>query len=63
MPQAQACIDEIQKEARNYNRIYVSSVHKVPAENFCCYFSLCTVVGTVFATNCADKQIITGKRK
>ncbi len=29
MPQAQNCIDEIQSEARNYNRIYVSSVHKV----------------------------------
>ena len=28
MPQAQACIDEIQKEARNYNRIYVASIHK-----------------------------------
>lgn len=33
MPQAQACIDEIQKEARNYNRIYVSSVHKDLSED------------------------------
>lgn len=29
MPQAQACIDEIQKEARQHNRIYISSIHKV----------------------------------
>ena len=29
MPQAQACIDEITKEARNYNRIYIASIHKV----------------------------------
>jgi len=28
MPQAQACIDEITKEARNYNRIYIASIHK-----------------------------------
>lgn len=28
MPQAQACIDEIQKEARQHNRIYISSIHK-----------------------------------
>lgn len=28
MPQAQACIDEIQKEAATFNRIYVSSIHK-----------------------------------
>ena len=29
MPQAQNCIDEIQAEAKNYHRIYVSSIHKV----------------------------------
>ena len=29
MPQAQACIDEIQKEARTFNRIYIASIHKV----------------------------------
>ena len=29
MPQAQACIDKIQKEARQHNRIYISSIHKV----------------------------------
>ena len=29
MPQAQACIDEIQREARQHNRIYISSIHKV----------------------------------
>ena len=28
MPQAQACIDEIQREARQHNRIYISSIHK-----------------------------------
>merc|ERR1719273_1549677 len=28
MPQAQACIDEIQKEARQHNRIYISSIHR-----------------------------------
>jgi len=28
MPQAQACIDEIQKESRNFNRIYVAGIHK-----------------------------------
>jgi len=28
MPQAQACIDEIQKEARTFNRIYIASIHK-----------------------------------
>jgi len=28
MPQAQACIDEIQREARDYNRLYVASIHK-----------------------------------
>jgi RNA recognition motif-containing protein len=33
MPQAQNCIDEIQKEATNYNRIYVSSVHKDLSED------------------------------
>ncbi|XP_044740646.1 poly(U)-binding-splicing factor half pint isoform X2 [Chrysoperla carnea] len=27
MPQAQAVIDEIQEEAKNYNRIYVASIH------------------------------------
>ncbi|KAG7300548.1 hypothetical protein JYU34_016193, partial [Plutella xylostella] len=27
MPQAQAVIDEIQEEAKLYNRIYVASVH------------------------------------
>jgi len=28
IPQAQACIDDIQREAATYNRIYVSSIHK-----------------------------------
>jgi len=28
MPQAQACIDEIQRESRNFNRIYVAGIHK-----------------------------------
>jgi len=28
MPQAQACIDEIQRESRGYNRIYVAGIHK-----------------------------------
>lgn len=27
MPQAQAVIDEIQEEAKQYNRIYVASIH------------------------------------
>lgn len=27
MPQAQQVIDEIQEEAKNYNRIYISSIH------------------------------------
>lgn len=27
MPQAQAVIDEIQEEAKNYNRIYIASIH------------------------------------
>lgn len=27
MPQAQTVIDEIQEEAKNYNRIYVASIH------------------------------------
>ena len=29
MPQAQACISEIQAESKKYHRIYVASVHKV----------------------------------
>ena len=29
MPQAQQCIQEIQEEAKNYFRIYISSIHKV----------------------------------
>ena len=29
MPQAQACIDEIQRESRDFNRIYVAGIHKV----------------------------------
>merc|ERR1719341_1667240 len=28
MPQAQACIDEIQRESRDFNRIYVAGIHK-----------------------------------
>lgn len=28
MPQAQAVIDEIQEEAKQYNRIYVASIHQ-----------------------------------
>lgn len=28
MPQAQACIDEIKAESKNYHRIYISSIHK-----------------------------------
>ena len=35
MPQAQACIDEIQKEARQHNRIYISSIHKVDLSLHC----------------------------
>lgn len=27
MPQAQAVIDEIQEEAKSYNRIYIASIH------------------------------------
>lgn len=27
MPQAQQVIDEIQEEAKNYNRIYIASIH------------------------------------
>lgn len=27
MPQAQQVIDEIQEEAKNYNRIFISSIH------------------------------------
>jgi len=33
MPQAQACIDEIQKEARTFNRIYIASIHKDLADD------------------------------
>jgi len=33
MPQAQQCIQEIQTEAKNYFRIYVSSIHKDLAED------------------------------
>jgi len=33
MPQAQACIDEITKEARNFNRIYIASIHKDLSED------------------------------
>ena len=39
MPQAQACIDEIQKEARQHNRIYISSIHKVETSH--CYPNTC----------------------
>lgn len=28
MPQAQQVIDEIQEEAKNYNRIYIASIHQ-----------------------------------
>ena len=34
MPQAQACIDEIQREARQHNRIYISSIHKVSTQHY-----------------------------
>ena len=33
MPQAQACIDEIQRESRDFNRIYVAGIHKVTLLN------------------------------
>lgn len=33
MPQAQTVIDEIQEEAKNYNRIYVASIHPALTED------------------------------
>lgn len=33
MPQAQQVIDEIQEEAKNYNRIYVAGIHADLTEN------------------------------
>ena len=33
MPQAQPIIDQLTEEAKNYNRIYVSSIHQDLSEN------------------------------
>ena len=33
MPQAQPIIDQLTEEAKNYNRIYVSSIHQDLTEN------------------------------
>ena len=44
MPQAQACIDEIQKEARQHNRIYISSIHKVRTSPLTSQFSSLNII-------------------
>jgi poly(U)-binding-splicing factor PUF60 len=33
MPQAQPIIDQLTEEAKNYNRIYISSIHPDLSEN------------------------------
>ena len=35
MPQAQSIIEEIERESKNYNRIYVGGIHKVGVQ--CAY--------------------------
>jgi len=49
MPQAQGCIDEIQLEAKNYNRIYISSIHKdLSEEDIRSVFSAFGVIKSCF---------------
>jgi len=55
IPQAQACIDDIQREAATYNRIYVSSIHKdLSADDIRSVFS---AFGTIMACELAGTGI------
>jgi len=55
MPQAQACIDEIQAESKGYHRIYVSSIHKDLADED--IRSVFSAFGTIKNCNLANAGV------